>query len=76
MGARERKSATNMLFPGVLYYTDGVYRTPIASEIISPKANLLKEKRLLEIQEPSLNFGGTPTRTRYGAIIELMINGA
>ena len=46
------------VFSDQVYYIDGIYRTPTILPIFADKLLILKEKRLLEIQQPIEKNGG------------------
>ncbi|HTN47169.1 MAG TPA: recombinase family protein [Flavipsychrobacter sp.] len=48
------------VFNSNLQYGGDIYRTPYISPLFAPKAAILKEKRLLEVQQPLYNLGFTP----------------
>lgn len=56
-GDIHRKQAfIKLVFDNKLYYSDGVYRTPYILPMFLSKALILKEKRLLEIEQPDRIF--------------------
>jgi len=61
----------DMLFPKGIWY-DGVYRTPFINELYQHKALILKEKGLLLIEQPLVDFGKIPLSTLRGNGIELL----
>jgi site-specific DNA recombinase len=62
----KRSSFVNIIFGGVLYYRNGIYRTPTPSSIIMAKALILKEKGLLEIEQPFVKLGEIPCVPQAG----------
>lgn len=60
----------NVGFSHSLYYIDGIYRTPFIHPLFAHKALILKEKRLLEIEQSLENYGKVPYGTPDGSCIE------
>src|SRR5690606_3901591 len=56
----KKQAFIRLVFDSRLFYTDGIYRTPYILPIFADKALILKEKRLLEIQQPLENSGENP----------------
>lgn len=52
----EKQAFVRQVFKSSLYYQDGLYRTPYLLPVFMPKALILKEKRLLEIEQPIEKF--------------------
>jgi len=59
-----------LVFDNSLSYENGTYRTPYLHPIFAHNLNRLKEKGLLNIVAPILNFGISPIGTRDGNPIE------
>lgn len=57
----EKQAVLNTVFNGLLYYKDGLYRTTYLMELFSHSELMLKEKRLLEID----NNENTGLKARY-----------
>jgi site-specific DNA recombinase len=71
-----KRKAIRLLFGGVLLYVDGVYRTPYLDGLIKPKALLLKEKGLLEVEKSLVQFPfveETGTLSKTNDLYELFI---
>jgi len=66
-----KQSLLKILFGENLCYENGVYRTPYIMPLFIHKSLVLKEKRLLELQETALFSGLTPASAPYGISIEL-----
>lgn len=60
------------VFEDSLAYTDGVYRTPSISPIFQHNLLKLKQKRLLEVEQPIDNFGKTESSPPGGTFLELV----
>lgn len=50
----QKQSFIQVVFDNQLYYQDSIYRTPYIHPLFASKALILKEKRLLELEQPSL----------------------
>lgn len=66
----QKQSLVLGVFNNSLYYYDGLYRTPYMLELFNSKALVLKEKRLLEYEQPLDFAGNIPTRRPYDTKIE------
>jgi site-specific DNA recombinase len=51
----EKQSFIRQVFKSNLYYREGIYGTTYLLPVFLPNALILKEKRLLEIEQPSIN---------------------
>lgn len=65
-----KKSFVNLVFDNTLGYWDACYRTAILSPVFSLKAAPLKERGLLQIEQPTLFSGVTPVCAPDGNSIE------
>lgn len=52
---QQKQSFVRQVFNNQLYYQEGIYRTPTIMKVFESKATLLKEKRLLIIEQPPQN---------------------
>lgn len=66
----EKHSWIKWVFDSKLYYEGNIYRTPYIKQIFSSKAALLKEKRLLIIEQPLPNSGLLNVGSPSGNLIE------
>jgi site-specific DNA recombinase len=65
-----KQALVNTVFNKSLYYFEGSYRTPYLFDLFESKALILKEKGLLEYEQPLDDLGNLPVRSPYGASIE------
>lgn len=66
----KRQQFVRTVFDNSLAYYNDCYRTPYLHPIFSGKAALLKEKRLLIVEQPVVNLGNIPVGTPSGNTIE------
>ena len=62
----KRPQFLQVVFGPCLWYEDGTFRTPYIHPMFAYNELILKEKGLLEIQQPSFNLGVTPVSSPYG----------
>lgn len=70
MTIQKKHQFVNWVFDRRLSFRDGRYRTPFIDSMFKDNLLTLKEKGLLEIEQPIIKLGETPNRTRDGSIIE------
>jgi len=63
----QKQSFINLVFNSQLRYVDGAYRTPFILPLFSLNTASLKEKRLLEVEQPEAKFGEKLLSTRDGS---------
>lgn len=62
----QKHSFISMVFDNKLYHDGNTYRTPYLLSLFTPKALLLKEKRLLVYEQPFNDLDLSPACTTYG----------
>lgn len=62
----QKHAFIRLVFDNKLYYEQDIYRTPYLLHIFSSKAMSLKEKRLLEVVQPDLEFRSLVVSSPYG----------
>jgi len=67
----QKQTFIRMVFNSQLRYEEGVYRTPYLLPFFSLNTASLKEKRLLEVEQPEEEFGKIVGSTPTGTSIEL-----
>lgn len=63
-GVAAKQELLNRVFDKPLYHAKYLYRTPQIIPVYLPKAALLKEERLLEIEQPLEKIGKSSTLYR------------
>lgn len=62
----QKQAFIRMVFNSSIIYAIGIYRTPSILPLFADKLLILKEKRLLEIQQPLENSRVTPVSAPGG----------
>ncbi len=63
----KKQEFLNLCFNHSLYYANGSYRTTFLHYAFKHKEQILKEKRLLIVEQPSIKLGTTPHRSGIGS---------
>jgi len=71
MDLNDKHEFINVVFDRRLYYADQSYRTPFLHYAFKHKEMILKEKRLLLIEQPVIKLGSIPNRSGIGNPVEL-----
>lgn len=69
-----KQSLVSAVFNNALYYYDGIYRTPYLLSLFQSKALILKEKRLLEYEQPLNILTESPVSSPNETSIEHLFN--
>ena len=69
----QKQMILRSVFNSGLHYADGLYRTPFLHPLLSHNTLILKQKRLLIVEQPAINSPEKEGCTPPGSLIELTL---